>query len=122
MIVGVRVLTYSIPENGSLKGKRAIVKSAIERASGRFNAAVAEVGAHDEHRRAVVGVSVLSTSKAHAARMLDEVQALLDRAAGWIPLSQRTELVPIGVDATATMGDDLEWTDFDDDEDDTDGR
>ena len=56
------------------------------------------------------------------ARMLDEVQALLDRAEGWIPLSQRTELVPIGVDATATMGDDLEWTDFDDDEDDTDGR
>jgi uncharacterized protein len=117
MIIGVRVMNFSIPENASLKGKRAIVRSAIERASARFNAAVAEVGAQDEHRRAIVGVTVISNTQAHAARMLDEVDEHLSRADGWVPQSKRTEFVSIGVQPRATMGDDLRWADFADDED-----
>lgn len=117
MIVGVRVMNFSIPENTSLKGKRAIVRSAVERAAGRFNAAIAEVGAQDDHRRAVIGVSVVSTSRGHAVRMLDEITRFLGRAEGWQAGAQRTELVPMGVHPTATMGDELAWADFEDEDD-----
>jgi uncharacterized protein len=113
MIIGVRVMQFSIPENASLKGKRGIVRSAIERAASRFNAAISEVGAQDEHRRAIVGVSVVSTSQAHAARMLDEIDQFLRSADGWAQETKRTEFVSIGVVPRATMGDDLKWSDFD---------
>ena len=116
MIVGVRVMNFSLPENSSLKGKRAVVRSAIERASGRFNAAIAEVSSQDEHRLAVIAISVLSTSQGHAARMLDEIDRFLSQADGWIPRAQRTEFVAMGVLPGATMGDDLSWTDFEDDD------
>ena len=57
----------------SLKEKRSILRPLIADLSRRTEAAVAEVGAHDLHRRAEVGVAVVA---AEASRVRD----LLDRA------------------------------------------
>ena len=112
MIIGVRVMEFSIPENTSLKGKRAIVRSAVERAAHRFNAAVAEVDAQDALRRAVVGFTVLSTNRAHASRMLDEIDRFLCGSGAWSPGAKRSELIAMSSRDGVAAGDELTWSDF----------
>jgi uncharacterized protein YlxP (DUF503 family) len=48
-----------IPENDSLKGKRKVVRSLIEKARHKFDAAMAEVGDNDLWRKAQVGVALV---------------------------------------------------------------
>jgi uncharacterized protein YlxP (DUF503 family) len=44
----------------SLKEKRSIVKSLINRARNKFNISIAEVDHHDNKRTAVIGISLIS--------------------------------------------------------------
>ncbi len=59
MIVAAARLTLIIPENDSLKGKRKVVRSLIEKARHKFDAAMAEVGDNDLWRKAQVGVALV---------------------------------------------------------------
>jgi len=59
MIVAAACLTLIIPENDSLKGKRKVVRSLIEKARHKFDAAMAEVGDNDLWLRAQVGVALV---------------------------------------------------------------
>ncbi|MBM3957001.1 MAG: DUF503 domain-containing protein, partial [Gemmatimonadetes bacterium] len=45
MYVGVCRITFDLPDNRSLKGKRSVVRSVCDRLRHRFRVAVAEVGA-----------------------------------------------------------------------------
>jgi uncharacterized protein YlxP (DUF503 family) len=78
MIVGVCRLTLSIPGSYSLKDKRRVVKSLVERIRHRYNVAAAEVDEHEIWNAAVIGVSCVSTSGAHAHEILDHVVAFVD--------------------------------------------
>jgi len=70
MIVAAARLTMVIPENDSLKGKRKVVKSLIEKARHKFDAAIAEVGDNDLWQRAQVGIALVGNdSQLLAARM-----------------------------------------------------
>ena len=59
MIVAAARLTLIIPENDSLKGKRKVVRSLIEKARHKFDAAMAEVGDNNLWRKAQVGVALV---------------------------------------------------------------
>lgn len=63
MIVGTCQIEMLIYEANSLKEKRHVIKSIIERIKSRFNASVAEVDYMDLWNRSVIGVSVVSNSK-----------------------------------------------------------
>jgi hypothetical protein len=70
MIVAAARLTLIIPENDSLKGKRKVVRSLIEKARHKFDAAMAEVGDNDLWRKAQVGVALVGNdSQLLEARM-----------------------------------------------------
>ncbi len=77
MIVGVCRLTLSIPGSYSLKDKRRVVKSLVERVRHRYNVAVAEVDEHEVWNAAVIGVCCVSTGSAHAREILDHVVAFV---------------------------------------------
>ncbi len=64
----------------TLKEKRAIVKSVVERLRNRFNASIAEVDALDEPGAAVIGAAVLSNSSRHAS---EQAQAIASAIAEW---------------------------------------
>ena len=66
-------LTFYIPHATSLKDKRQVCRSLIDRARHRFNASVAEVGTQDVHRTLTIGVAVVSGEAGHARRSLDEI-------------------------------------------------
>jgi uncharacterized protein YlxP (DUF503 family) len=59
MIVAAARLTMVIPENDSLKGKRKVVKSLIEKARHKFDAAIAEVGDNDLWQKTQVGIALV---------------------------------------------------------------
>jgi uncharacterized protein YlxP (DUF503 family) len=79
MVVGVCRIVLALPGNDSLKGKRSVVKSILERARVRFQVASAEVADHDVHRRATLGFAVVSNDARHARSVLDK---LISFAAG----------------------------------------
>jgi len=73
MFVGVLRLTLHLPEPGSLKSKRHLLRSAIDRVKARFNVSIAEVGANDLWQRSVVGVAAVGNDRAFVNEALDKV-------------------------------------------------
>ncbi len=73
MHVGVARVALRIPENGSLKGKRMVVRSVTQRVRNRFNVAVAEVDTQDDRGLATLGITCVSGDARHANEMLDKV-------------------------------------------------
>ena len=57
MVVGVLRLTVFLPENHSLKGKRAVLRKLKARVSNEFNVSIAEAGDHDLWQKALLGVA-----------------------------------------------------------------
>ncbi len=78
MYVGVCRLTFHLPANGSLKGKRQVAHSLITRLRQRFQVAAAEVDGQDRWQILVVGVSCVSNEAQHASRVVDSVVSYVE--------------------------------------------
>ncbi|MEA5114864.1 MAG: DUF503 domain-containing protein [Geobacteraceae bacterium] len=61
-------------QSNSLKVKRGIVKSILARARNSFNVAAAEVDMQDVHGAAVLAFVTVSENRAHARRLLEQVE------------------------------------------------
>jgi uncharacterized protein len=61
----------------SLKQKRSAIRPVIAELQRRFAVAAAETGLQDLHRRAHIGVSVVSPDRAHAVDVLDAAERLV---------------------------------------------
>ncbi|MEM7676092.1 MAG: DUF503 domain-containing protein [Myxococcota bacterium] len=81
MVVGILQITLDIPSAYSLKEKRKVVKSLIERTRHRFNVAVAEVADNDIYNRARIGMSAVANDAAVANSILDKALDALESAA-----------------------------------------
>ena len=79
MTVGVLRVRLRL-EARSLKEKRTVVKSVVERVRARFNASAAEVDDLDTWDLATIGVVVVSNEGAHAGAQL---QTIASAIAGW---------------------------------------
>jgi uncharacterized protein YlxP (DUF503 family) len=73
MAVGYCTVELRLPENGSLKGKRQVLRSLIGRVQARYNVSIAEIEDQDSWKAATLGISCVSTSGAHAHEMLEKV-------------------------------------------------
>jgi len=73
MVIGVMAVQIRMGGIGSLKAKRSIVKSVIERMRNRFNASVSEVDHLDIKNSAVIGIAVVSNEGAFVDRQLDRI-------------------------------------------------
>ena len=73
MYVKSAKLTFYIAYAASLKEKRQVCRSLIDKARQRFNASIAEVDTQDIHQTLTIGVSVVSGDAAHARNSLDEI-------------------------------------------------
>lgn len=79
MAVAVVQADLLVPGCRSLKDKRSVVKGLLERARGKFNASVAEVGAQDLLQRARVGAALVANDRRLLAA---EAEALLSYLEG----------------------------------------
>lgn len=78
MHVVVCSITLFLPGAGSLKGKRQIIKSIIEKVRARVNASVSETSFQDTWQRAVVGVAMVSSDKAMLDKQVNLIRNIVD--------------------------------------------
>jgi uncharacterized protein YlxP (DUF503 family) len=82
MFVGVLRLVLFMPSPGSLKSKRHLLRSAIDRVRARFNVSIAEVAENDLWQRSVLGVTAVGNDHAFVTETLDKVAGLVASAHG----------------------------------------
>lgn len=78
MFVGTCEIEIIIYESNSLKEKRHVLKSIIERIKSRFNVSVSEVGHNELWNRAMIGIAVVSNSKLLCESSIANVMDFLD--------------------------------------------
>ena len=74
-------LTFYIPHATSLKDKRRVRRSLVDKTRHRFNASVAEVDTQDVHRTLTIGIAVVSGDTAYAQGVLDEMIRFMEEHA-----------------------------------------
>ena len=77
MVIGICNVELHLPGNGSLKGKRSILKPLLARLRRKFNLAAAEVGRNDAWQSAEIAFVTVANDPGH-------VHAVLERAVRWI--------------------------------------
>jgi uncharacterized protein len=98
MFVGVLRLTLHLPEPGSLKSKRHLLRSAIDRVKAKFNVSIAEVAENDLWQKSVVGVAAVGNDHAFVNESLDKVADFVaSMHGGQVQVTAREiEIVPYG--------------------------
>lgn len=86
MIVGILTLELSIDGAMSLKDKRRAVRSLKDRLAHRHNISIAETDYLDEHRRAELGIAMVSNDARFVESCLHKIvnEVQVSRAAGLV--------------------------------------
>jgi len=73
MFVAVARVTLDIPQAGSLKAKRQVLRRVSDRVKARFNVSVAEVDDQDLWQRATLAMAVVGNDRRHVNEMMDKI-------------------------------------------------
>lgn len=92
MVIGACRIELHLPENGSLKGKRKIIKSIKDRVRTKFNVSIAEVDYLDAHQHAMLGVACVSNDRRVVDAVLSEVVNLVERIRELQIIDYQTEI------------------------------
>ena len=95
MVIGVCKVVLAIDEVFSLKEKRHIIRSIIERVKSRFNASVAEVDLNDKWKRAVIGISCVSNETGHADSMMASIVNFIENDGRAVLFDYSTEIIHV---------------------------
>jgi len=76
--VAICVLELHIPGATSLKAKRQVIKSLVQRLRNRFNVSVSEVGSQDLWQRAELGMAVICHNGAGADSIMEKLFAYVE--------------------------------------------
>ncbi|MCJ7684080.1 MAG: DUF503 domain-containing protein, partial [Desulfobacteraceae bacterium] len=58
-------IEFRLFDNRSLKGKRKVVRSMVDKVKAKFNVSVAEVGSNDKWQKIELGVSAIGNDRRH---------------------------------------------------------
>lgn len=78
MIVAVACFTLMLHDNDSLKGKRKVVRSLIDKVRHRFAAAIAEVEDHDKWQKAKIGIALVGNDARLLQTRLDQIMQFVE--------------------------------------------
>ena len=79
MIVGVSIFELHLPSSRSLKDKRRVVKSLVDRIHQKFRVSIAETGFHDLHQRAEIAMAVVTSGgEGEMENLMEEVRNLVE--------------------------------------------
>lgn len=78
MMIGSCEIEILIYESNSLKEKRQVIKSIIERIKSKFNASVAEVGFNELWNKSLIGIAVVSNNKSLCDASISRIISFID--------------------------------------------
>lgn len=73
MKVGICILNLYIYDVNSLKEKRSVIKSIINKSRNKFNISIAEVSDNDKWNRSIIGFSTVSNDSKIIDNLLESV-------------------------------------------------
>ena len=73
MLIGVCTVDLHLPESGSLKNKRLILKSLKDRIKKNFNVSISEIDHHDLWQRSLLGIAIVTTEVQFAHKVMAKV-------------------------------------------------
>ncbi|PTL77894.1 DUF503 domain-containing protein [Vitiosangium sp. GDMCC 1.1324] len=124
MFVCVARLTLQIPESGSLKAKRQVLRRITDRVKARFNVAVAEVDDQDLWQKATLALAVVGNDRRHVDEQMEKIIHFVEEMYVAPLLSRQTEIMAFGdtlyspgrpLPAARDEGEDEESEEFDED-------
>jgi uncharacterized protein YlxP (DUF503 family) len=74
-------LTFYILQSTSLKDKRQVRRSLIEKTRHRFNVSIAEIETQDIHQTLTIGIAAVSGDPAHRKESIDEIIRFMETQA-----------------------------------------
>lgn len=79
MIVGISVFELHLPSSRSLKDKRRVVKSLVDRIHQRFRVSVAETGFQDLHQRSEISIAaVVAGKESEMDKLMEQLRNLVE--------------------------------------------
>jgi len=78
MVVGAMIIELRLHDNRSLKGKRKVVRSMVDKVKHKFNVAIAEIGSNDKWQKIELGITAVGNDRRHIDSSLANVLAFLD--------------------------------------------
>ena len=78
MVVGTLKIEFLLSDNRSLKGKRKVVRSMIDKVKSRFNVSIAEVGSNDKWQKIELGITAAGNDRRHVDSTLNHVLDFVD--------------------------------------------
>ena len=78
MVVGSLKIEFRLTDNRSLKGKRKVVRSMVDKVKSRFNVSIAEVGSNDKWQKIELGISAVGNDRRHIDSSLNHILSFLD--------------------------------------------
>jgi hypothetical protein len=121
MFVCVARLTLQIPDSGSLKAKRQVLRRVMDRVKARFNAAIAEVDDNDLWQKATLGLSVVGNDRRHVDEQMAKIIHFIEEMYVAPLIARSTEIIGFGERLYAPsrpgdVADDADREDWDGDE------
>jgi len=89
--VAICVLELYVPGVSSLKAKRQVIKSLIQRLRNRFNVSIAETGNQDLWQRVELGMAVVCHNGAGADSIMEKIFNYVELENGVDIISSRVE-------------------------------
>jgi len=78
LVIGVCTVYMTAEWVFSLKEKRMVVKSIIERAKHKFNISIAEIDRQDIHKNIVIGFACVTNDASHANSIIENVVTFIE--------------------------------------------
>lgn len=92
LIIGAVEITLYAPWVHSLKEKRMVVKSILDKVHNRFNVSIAETDMQDVHQTAVIGFAC-------AAGTVSQADSIIDHVIDFIETNTEAEIINIAREA-----------------------
>lgn len=96
MVVAVCRVELLIPGANSLKAKRMVLRSVLDRVRAHYHVSIAEVGEQDVWQRASVGFAIVTNDRAHANSLADQVTRTIGGARDCLIQDRALEIVSMG--------------------------
>ncbi|WP_225410942.1 DUF503 domain-containing protein [Stigmatella hybrida] len=96
MFVCVARLTLQIPESGSLKAKRQVLRRVTDRVKARFNVAVAEVDDQDLWQKASIALAVVGNESRHVDEQMEKIIHFVEEMYVAPLISRQKEMMAFG--------------------------
>ncbi|HEX7101019.1 MAG TPA: DUF503 domain-containing protein [Nitrolancea sp.] len=97
MILGTAQLTLHIPDAQSLKDRRRVVKSIVQRVRNRYDVAIADVDKQQQWQAATLGVVAVANSSQYVETVVQQVINFIEQnlQSGYLT-DVRTDVIHLG--------------------------